>query len=81
MHSPVLGNFVDVDLPEVAAKKCLSIRRSKLLLGRIAGDSESDVRVSRTDLHSSDYHVVAADFTDTTALENKLTADCGLVSF
>ena len=79
--SPVLGNFVDVDLPEVAGKKCMSIRRSKLLLGRIAGDKESDVRVSRTDLHSSDYHIVAADFTDTTAFEAKLTTDCGLVSF
>ena len=79
--SPVLGNFVDVDLPEVAGKKCMSIRRSKLLLGRIAGDNESDVRVSRTDLHSSDYHIVAADFTDTAAFEAKLTTDCGLVSF
>lgn len=79
--SPVLGNFVDVDLPEVAGKKCMSIRRSKLLLGRIAGDNESDVRVSRTDLHSSDYHIIAADFTDTAAFEAKLTTDCGLVSF
>jgi hypothetical protein len=79
--SPVLGNFVDVDLPEVAGKKCMSIRRSKLLLGRIAGDNESDVKVSRTDLHSSDYHIVAADFTDTAAFEAKLTTDCGLVSF
>jgi len=49
-HSPVLKNFVDVDLLEVSAKKCLAIRRSKVLLGRIAGDDESDVRVSRTDL-------------------------------
>ncbi len=54
-------------------------RRSKLLLGRVAGD-ESDIRVSRTDLHGNDYHVVAADLTDTAALEAKLTTDCGLVS-
>jgi hypothetical protein len=57
----------------------MAVRRSKLLLGRVAGDDESDVRVSRTDLHSNDYHIVAADFTDTTSLEAKLTTDCGLV--
>ena len=78
-HSPVLSNFVDVDLPEVSGKKCMAIRRSKLLLGRVAGD-ESDIRVSRTDLHGNDYHVIAADLTDTASLEAKLTTDCGLVS-
>jgi len=78
-HSPVLSNFVDVDLPDVSGKKCMAIRRSKLLLGRVAGD-ESDIRVSRTDLHGNDYHVIAADFTDTASLEAKLTTDCALVS-
>ena len=46
---------------------------------RIAGGNEADVRVSRTDLHSSDYHIIAADLTDTASLETKLTTDCGVV--
>ena len=74
-HSPVLSNFVDVDLPEVSGKKCMAIRKSKLLLGRVAGDDESDIRVSRTDLHGHDYHVIAADFTDLSSLEAKLTTE------
>ena len=77
-HSPVLSNFVDVDLPEVSGKKCMAIRKSKLLLCRVSGDYESDIRVSRTDLHGHDYHVIAADFTDLSSLEAKLTTECGL---
>ena len=72
----ILRNFVDVDLPEVAASKCALVKRSKTLLERVA-DGEGEVRLSSTDLHGTNYHIVACDFTQTAALEQKL-ADCNL---
>ncbi len=73
-----LRNFVEVDLPEVAAKKCFMIKKSKALMEAVASSEDDDVRLKgRTDLHGSDYHVVAADFTDLDGLERKLD-ECGV---
>jgi len=70
----LLQNFVDVDLPEVTASKCALVKRSKLLLERVA-DGEGEVHLpNNTDLHGTDYHIVACDFTRTSDLEKKLEA-------
>jgi len=65
-------NFIEVDFSGVTARKCLLIKRSKELMGLVAGE-EGDIRLSKTDLHSTRYHLVAADFTDLPTLERKLT--------
>ena len=50
------------------------IKRSKeLMQGLVTGEDEEDIKLSRTDLHSAKYHLVAADFTDINSLESKLT--------
>ena len=71
----LLSNFVDVDLPEVAASKCALVRKSKLLLERVAeSGGEGEVHFpNTTDLHGSDYHIIACDFTNTTNLDAKLS--------
>jgi len=70
----LLQNFVDVDLPEVAASKCNLVKRSKVLLERVAeGDGEVHLP-NTTDLHGTDYHIVACDFTNTNNLEEKLAS-------
>jgi len=65
-------NFIEVDFSGVTARKCHLIKRSKELMGLVAGE-EGDIRLSKTDLHSTRYHLVAADFTDLQTLEQKLT--------
>ena len=65
---------MDVDLPEVAASKCAIVRKSKILLEGVAeGDGEVHLP-NTTDLHGTDYHIVACDFTNTANLETKLAA-------
>jgi len=68
-----LRSFVEVDFPGVTARKCAIIKRQKQLLAAVvSGEEESEVRLNRTDLHSSKYHLVAADFTELAALQAKL---------
>jgi len=69
----VVRRFVEVDLPGVTSRKVAAVRRSQTLMARVAaGSQDEDVRVSRTDLHASDYHVVAADLTRPDSVEAKL---------
>jgi len=81
-----LNSFVDIDLSEVTAKKCMAVRKSKLLLGKIAGkndgngDDIEEVKFSRTDLHGANYHILATNFTDLKTLESKLQ-ECGGFSY
>ncbi len=72
----VVGNFIEVDFPTVTARKCHLIKKSRVLLEKIA-DEDGDVRLSKTDLHGSDYHAVGVDLSNTSALEKKL-AECGV---
>ena len=65
-------NFIEIDFAGVTARKCMLIKRSKELMGLVAGE-EADIRLSRTDLHSTRYHLVAADLTDLNTLETKLS--------
>lgn len=75
-----LNSFVDIDLAEVTAKKCMYVRKSKLLLNKIAGDGNEEVKFSRTDLHGEHYHIIAANFTDLQSLESKIK-ECAGFSF
>ena len=45
-------NFIEVDFAGVTARKCLLIKKSKELMGPVAG-GEGDIRLSKTDLHGS----------------------------
>jgi hypothetical protein len=74
-----VGNFIEVDYPMVTSRKCHMIKKSRVLLEKIAPvDEDGDVRLSgKTDLHGSDYHVVGADFTNLSSLEKKL-AECNV---
>ena len=45
-------NFIEVDFAGVTARKCLLIKKSKELMGPLAGE-EGDIRLSKTDLHGS----------------------------
>ena len=72
--------FVDLDLPEVTAKKCMSVRKSNTLIAKVAGDGNEEVKFSRTDMHGLSYHIVAANFTDLDVLERKL-GECAGFSY
>jgi len=65
-------NFIEVDFAGVTAKKCFIIKRNKQLLTKVA-DAESEVKLSRTELHGNRYHLVAADFSNVQNLKDKLT--------
>jgi len=68
-----IKRYIEVDLAGVTARKCFLIKRHKQLLASVAaGGEEEEVRLNKTDLHSSKYHLVAADFTDLPALQAKL---------
>ena len=45
-------NFVEIDFAGVSARKCHLIKRHKELMGLVAGE-EADIRLSKTDLHST----------------------------
>ena len=64
-------NFIEVDFSGVTAKKCYLIKRSRDLLRHMT-DSEGEVRLSKTELHGANYHLVAADFVNIPVLEQKL---------
>ena len=66
-----IKRYIEVDLAGVTARKCFLIKRHKQLLASVGGEEE-EVRLNKTDLHSSKYHLVAADFTDLPALQAKL---------
>lgn len=74
-------NFVDLDLNGVTMKKVHMIRHKPKLLEHL-GD---DIKFSATELHSSHYHLVAADLRSLgnspsadQAFANKLFVECGL---
>lgn len=71
-----IRNFIEVDYPGVTARKCFTIKKSKALLEKVT-DEDGEVKLSKTDLHGKDYHIVAADFTQIPMLEKKL-AECNV---
>ncbi|XP_069104544.1 leucine carboxyl methyltransferase 1-like [Argopecten irradians] len=52
--------YVEVDFSMVTARKCHQIRRNELLLKTIAGE-DGEVKISKTEIHGTDYHLVAAE--------------------
>jgi len=64
-------NFIEIDFSGVSARKCHLIKSRKELMGLVAGE-EADIKLSKTELHSTRYHLVSADFTDLPVLESKL---------
>ena len=67
-----IKRYIEVDLAGVTARKCFLIKRHKQLLASVVGGEEEEVRLNKTDLHSSKYPLVAADFTNLPVLQSKL---------
>lgn len=64
-------NFVDMDFPSVTARKCYLIKRNKVLLDKIHVE-DGEVRLSSTDLHAGNYHIVGVDLRNLHEVEVKL---------
>ncbi|XP_014663738.1 PREDICTED: leucine carboxyl methyltransferase 1-like [Priapulus caudatus] len=66
-----ITRFVEVDFSDVTSKKCYVIKKRKQLLQKINSEDD-DILLSRTDLHSSIYHLVAADLRNLKEFDSKL---------
>lgn len=64
-------NFVELDFPSVTARKCYTIKRNKQLLERIH-EQDGEIKLSPTDLHAGNYHLMGVDLRNITEVENKL---------
>uniref|UniRef100_A0A7G3A8T4 Leucine carboxyl methyltransferase 1 n=1 Tax=Lutzomyia longipalpis TaxID=7200 RepID=A0A7G3A8T4_LUTLO len=67
-----IANFIELDFPTVTAKKCYAIKRNKRLLEKIHVPDDGEVRLSSTDLHASNYHIMGVDLRNIDELQNKL---------
>ncbi|KAF6212746.1 hypothetical protein GE061_010454, partial [Apolygus lucorum] len=65
-----IENFTEIDFPSVTARKCYTIKRSKVLLDGLGTDGE--VRLSSTELHGGNYHLVGADLRNLNEVATKL---------
>lgn len=66
-----ISNFIELDFPTVTARKCYSIKRNKVLLEKIHVE-DGEVRLSPTDLHASNYHIMGVDLRSVDEVHNKL---------
>ncbi|GLH14386.1 Leucine carboxyl methyltransferase 1 [Gryllus bimaculatus] len=64
-------NFVELDFPNVTSRKCYFIKRNKILLDKIHAE-DGEVRLSSTDLHAANYHIVGVDLRNIAEVETKL---------
>lgn len=64
-------NFIELDFPTVTSRKCYMIKRNKVLLGRIYIE-DGEVRLSPTDLHAPNYHIMGVDLRNIDEVNNKL---------
>eukprot|EP00731_Ephydatia_muelleri_P010121 Em0005g707a len=71
-HSMSPQLFVEVDFGMVTAKKCQYIRMKKVLSEAL--QKGQDVLVSQTEVHASDYHLLAVDLRNVGELTQKLLA-------
>ncbi|RWS10780.1 leucine carboxyl methyltransferase 1-like protein [Dinothrombium tinctorium] len=69
-----IKSFVDVDMPEVTMKKLHQMRMRPQMLSHL-GD---DIKYSSMELHSNEYHLVAADLRSTKEMRKKLFTECQL---
>ncbi|XP_017842714.1 leucine carboxyl methyltransferase 1 [Drosophila busckii] len=64
-------NFIELDFPTVTARKCYTIKRNKALLARINAE-DGEVRLSPTDLHGPNYHLMGVDLRNLDEVDSKL---------
>lgn len=69
-------SFIEVDFQGVTARKTYYIQHRKHLLDKLTAD-EADVKITNTDLHAGQYHIVAADLRNVSELTKKL-GECGI---
>lgn len=69
--STKVSNFVELDFPSVTARKCYMIKRNKQLLDRIH-EQDGEIKLSATDLHAGNYHLMGVDLRNILEVENKL---------
>lgn len=66
-----LSNFTEIDFPSVTARKCYTIKRNKHLLDKIH-EQDGEIKLSPTDLHAGNYHLMGIDLRNITEVETKL---------
>lgn len=66
-----MKTFIELDFPTVTARKCYTIKRNKALLAKIH-DEDGEVRLSPTDLHAPNYHLMGVDLRNIDEVNNKL---------
>lgn len=66
-----ISNFIELDFPTVTARKCYAIKRNKVLLEKIHKE-DGEVRLSSTDLHATNYHIMGCDLRNIDEVNNKL---------
>ncbi|XP_049858555.1 leucine carboxyl methyltransferase 1 isoform X1 [Schistocerca gregaria] len=66
-----VSNFIELDFPTVTARKCYLIKRNKTLLEKIHTE-DGEVKLSATDLHAGNYHIVGVDLTNLSEVQSKL---------
>ncbi|XP_044742699.1 leucine carboxyl methyltransferase 1 [Chrysoperla carnea] len=66
-----VANYVELDFPNVTGRKCYAIKRHKQLLERIH-DPDSEIRLSSTDLHAGNYHLIGVDLRNLKEFESKI---------
>lgn len=64
-------NFTELDFPSVTARKCYTIKRNKHLLEKIH-EQDGEIKLSPTDLHAGNYHLIGVDLRNVGEVENKL---------
>ncbi|XP_005112353.1 leucine carboxyl methyltransferase 1 [Aplysia californica] len=65
--------YVEVDFEQVTARKCHYIKSKKTLLEALSGE-DSEIMMSKTEIHSGSYHLVSSNLRNVGSLESKLTA-------
>ncbi|XP_022341142.1 leucine carboxyl methyltransferase 1-like [Crassostrea virginica] len=64
-------SFIELDFQSVTARKVVQIKRQEILLQTIASE-DGDIRLSKSEIHGSDYHLVDADLSVLSQVEKKL---------
>ncbi|XP_011297931.1 leucine carboxyl methyltransferase 1 [Fopius arisanus] len=64
-------NFVELDFPNITAKKCYHIKKHKQLIDKI-NTEDGEIKFSTTDFHAANYHLIGVDLRHISELSNKL---------
>lgn len=66
-----VSNFTEFDFPSVTARKCYIIKRNKHLIEKIH-EQDGEIKLSPTELHAGNYHLIGIDLRNLNEFENKL---------